>query len=330
MFYRSLKLSSTFAQRGDFSRWDERRLDPSPPYREDPASNSSNAMPYSRRCRTPEKLTYQLARGLALAAAAIVALALERWRPHERLRHAWGTNLGLWGVDTLVVAVVCGACGWVVAVWTAERGFGLLAYLGAGPLVAVAVGILGLDAVSYLWHRANHQLPLLWRFHQVHHADTSLHVTTALRFHPGELLLALPVRLAAVIALGVPPEGVLLFEVIFGVANLLEHGNFDLPRSVESTAQRLFITPALHRGHHASDWQELNTNFGTVFSAWDRLGRTFRRGDGERRVVTGLPDWDRSRAPSLWECLRLPVARRSARSSCSPIRSSMARGGTRH
>ena len=255
---------------------------------------------------------FQLTRGLALAATVLLALALERWRPHQRLRPAWGTNVGLWALDTLVIAVVCGACGWVVAAWAAERGLGLLAWLGTTPWAAVAVGILGLDAISYLWHRANHQVPLLWRFHQVHHADASFHVTTALRFHPGELLLALPVRLAAVVALGVPPEGVLLFEVVFGVANLLGHGNFDLPRRLEPTVQRLFITPALHRGHHAANWQELNTNFGTLFSTWDRLGGTFRWGDGERRVVTGLPDWDRGRAPSLSESLLLPIRGRRA------------------
>ena len=256
--------------------------------------------------------TYQLARGVALAAAVVLALALERWRPHERLRPAWGTNVGLWAIDTLVTAVVCGACGWVVAAWAADQGFGLLAWLRPGPWTAVAVSILGLDAVSYLWHRANHQVPVLWRLHQVHHADANFHVTTGLRFHPGELLLAFPVRLAAIVALGVPPEGVLLFELLFGVANLLDHGNFDLPRRLEPIVQRLFITPSLHRGHHASDWQELNTNFGTVLSAWDRVGGTFRRSDGERHVVTGLPDWDRARAPSLSEALLLPFRRRRA------------------
>ncbi|NNL65967.1 MAG: sterol desaturase family protein [Myxococcales bacterium] len=259
--------------------------------------------------------TFQLTRGMALAAAVVLALALERLRPHERLRPAWSTNVGLWVVDTLVVAVVCGACGWVVAAWAADRGLGLFAWLGAGPWAAGAAGILGLDIVSYLWHRANHQVPLLWRFHQVHHGDESFHFTTALRFHPGELLLALPVRLAAIVLLGVPPAGVLLFEIVFGVANLLEHGNFDLPRRLEPAVRRLFITPALHRGHHTADWHELNTNFGTVFSFWDRLGGTFRAGDAGRRVTTGLPDWSGPQAPSLSESLRLPFQRRAPRSA---------------
>src|SRR5262245_63815072 len=112
--------------------------------------------------------SYQLARGVGLAAALLLGLGLERWRPHDRLRSAWSTNLGLWAVDSLVTAIVCGACGWVVAAWAAARGLGLLAWLGASPGIAVVVGIIALDAVSYLWHRANHRVPILWRFHQVH------------------------------------------------------------------------------------------------------------------------------------------------------------------
>ncbi|RIL08020.1 MAG: fatty acid hydroxylase [Proteobacteria bacterium] len=253
--------------------------------------------------------TYQLVRILCLAAAIAIGLAMERWRPHARLRPAWRTNLGLWAVDSVAMATVCGACGWIVAAWAASAGLGLLTWAGAGTALAVGVGVLGLDAVSYAWHRANHRLPLLWRFHQVHHGDESFHVTTALRFHPGELLLALPVRLAAIVLLGVPPAGVLVFESIFGVANLLEHGNFDLPRRVEPMVRRLFVTPSLHRGHHASDWRELDTNFGTVFSFWDRVAGTFRASAPDRRVTTGLPDRSTRDATTLSAWLVLPFER---------------------
>jgi sterol desaturase/sphingolipid hydroxylase (fatty acid hydroxylase superfamily) len=255
-------------------------------------------------------MNFQLVRSLGLAAALMVGLAIERWRPHAAIRPAWRTNLGIWAVDSLAMAAVCGACGWTVAAWATSRNLGVLAWAGAGKWWALGIGVLGLDAVSYAWHRANHRLPLLWRFHQVHHGDESFHVTTALRFHPGELLLALPVRLAAVVLLGVPPEGVLLFELIFGAANLLEHGNFDLPRRLEPMVQRLLVTPALHRRHHTSDWRELNTNFGTIFSFWDRLANTFRASDSDRRIPTGLPDWSGTRLPSLSEWLVLPFVRR--------------------
>jgi sterol desaturase/sphingolipid hydroxylase (fatty acid hydroxylase superfamily) len=253
---------------------------------------------------------YQLARSAGMVAALVAGLALERWRPHARLQPAWGTNVGLWAVDAVAMGLVCGACGFVVAGWASERGLGLLPWAGAGSSTAVVLGAVALDAVSYAWHRANHRVRVLWRFHRVHHGDASFHVTTALRFHPGELLLALPVRLAAVVAFGVPPAGILAFELVFGAANVLEHGNFDLPRALDRVLQRALVTPSLHRGHHAADWRELDTNFGTVFSVWDRLAGTFRAGDPERQLATGLPSWSGRLAPSLLESLRLPFFRR--------------------
>jgi sterol desaturase/sphingolipid hydroxylase (fatty acid hydroxylase superfamily) len=255
---------------------------------------------------------YLILRGGVLVLALVLGLALERWRPHAHLQPAWGTNLGLWATDSIVMAIACGACGWTVAAWAASRDLGLLALADAPRWLAIGVGVLGLDAVSYVWHRANHRLPILWRFHRVHHGDQNFHVTTALRFHPGELLLALPVRLATVVILGLPPEGVLAFELIFGVANLIEHGNFNLPHGWERRVRGIVVTPALHRRHHASDWEDLDTNFGTIFSLWDRLAATFRPSAPDRPLVTGLPD----RAPGssgLFEWLALPFARRAGR-----------------
>jgi sterol desaturase/sphingolipid hydroxylase (fatty acid hydroxylase superfamily) len=261
--------------------------------------------------------SYQIARSAGMAAALVAGLALECWRPHARLRPAWSTNLGLWAVDAAAMGLVCGACGWAVAAWASERGLGILAWAGAGPWTAAVLGAVALDAVSYAWHRANHRVRPLWRFHRVHHGDVSFHVTTALRFHPGELLLALPVRLAAVVAFGVPPAGILAFELVFGFANVLEHGNFDLPRALDRALQRALVTPSLHRGHHAADWRELDTNFGTVFSVWDRLAGTFRVGEPERQLATGLPAWSGRDAPSLSESLLLPFAHRSERERAS-------------
>ena len=256
---------------------------------------------------SPES-TYQLVRSAGLGLALLVVLALEHWRPHQRLRPAWATNLGLWGIDALVMTLVCGACGFTLAAWAEGRGIGLLARAGTNDWLAIGLGVLGLDAVSYAWHRANHRVPVLWRFHQVHHADASFHVTTGLRFHPGELLLALPVQLAVILLLGVPPAGVLVFELVFGVANLVEHANLELPRRAELLLRRALVTPSLHRAHHVADWRELNTNFGTIFSVWDRLARTFRGNEPGRHVVTGLPGASRE-PPSLAEELRLPFLR---------------------
>jgi sterol desaturase/sphingolipid hydroxylase (fatty acid hydroxylase superfamily) len=206
------------------------------------------------------------------------------------------------------MALVCGACGFAAAAWAAAAGVGLLNVLSAPPLAAFAATLLALDLVSYAWHRANHRVRLLWRFHRVHHADASFHVSTALRFHPGELLMALPVKLAAILLLGAPPAAVLLFEVVFGIANVLEHGDFDLPRRLERALARVFVTPALHRRHHSTERAERDRNFGTIFSIWDRLARTLRPDDSASRFATGLAGLGVADARSLRAMLAAPLA----------------------
>ncbi len=257
----------------------------------------------------------------ALALVSVLVLLAERlWpaRPQQRVLRStlWSDALHLVFNGHFLGAILYTAgVRWVMP-WV-DAGLDAISLEGVAyrsvaadwPLaVQVLLALLVIDFIQFKVHRLLHRVPALWRFHQVHHADASFHVTTALRFHPGELLLALPVRLAAVVALGVPPAGVLLFEIVFGIANLLEHGNFDLPRRFEPLAQRVVITPALHRAHHVADWRELNTNFGTILSAWDRLAGTLRPSDGARHVVTGLPDWKAGRAPSLSESLFLPLS----------------------
>jgi len=111
---------------------------------------------------------------------------------------------------------------------------------------------------------------------------------------------------------GYTPAGVLVFELVFGVANLVEHGNVELPRRIDLLLRRALITPALHRAHHASEWSELNTNFGTVLSLWDRLAGTFRESEPGRRVATGLPDRRSAAPPTLPESLLLPFTRQRA------------------
>ncbi|MGH7788377.1 MAG: sterol desaturase family protein [Candidatus Binatia bacterium] len=246
----------------------------------------------------------QLTRAVGFVLALNAALALQRWSPHARLRRQRPGNAGLWLINLLVIGVACGGCGFAVARWSAAHDIGLLNHLGAPLWVAAAATLLGLDLVSYGWHRANHRLPVLWRFHQVHHSDAAFTVSTAVRFHPGELLLALPVRLVAVIVLGAPAAAVAIFEVIFTLANFIEHGDIGLSRRLEQPLGQVFVTPALHRRHHSRRRSELDSNFGTVFSFWDRLAGTFGSSSSAVRVDTGLTDMRET--PPLLRALLLP------------------------
>ena len=251
---------------------------------------------------------FQVIRIAGFAAAAGVALALQRLRPHDRQYRARSVNVALWVINGVVMSAVCGACACTVARWAGTAQTGLLNNVAAPAWVSIPVTVLALDFVSYAWHRANHRIPPLWRFHQVHHSDSSFTVSTAVRFHPGELLLSLPIRLLAVVLIGAPAMAVVVFEVFFAFANLFEHGNIGLPLRFEQGVAGLLVTPALHRRHHASRRPELDSNFGTILTLWDRLLGTYGRSSSAARFETGLPSG--ARAHTLREALLLPLATR--------------------
>jgi len=236
-----------------------------------------------------DERSFQLLRVVGFILAVALAFLLQRLTPHARLRGSWPVNGGLWLLNAVVVGLACGACAFSVADWAARDHVGLLSWMPMPAWLSVIATIIALDLVSYAWHRANHRVGPLWRFHQVHHSDPTFTTSTGLRFHPGELLLSLPIRLLAVVVLGAPVVGVLAFEVVFTFANLVEHGDIDLPQRSERVLGRVFVTPALHRRHHTRMGPERDTNFGTVFSGWDRLFGTYTPSDSTVRVDTGLP-----------------------------------------
>lgn len=235
------------------------------------------------------EIEFQIIKSLGFVLAFVLAVGLQRWAPHRVLAGSWRANSGLWALDAALLGVVCAGCACTVSRWASDTGVGLLNQGVVSVWVATAVSVLGLDVVSYFWHRANHRVQFLWRFHQAHHSDSDYTVTTALRFHPGELLLALPLRLAVVAALGLPIVGVIVFEVIFAWANFFEHGNINLPRGIERTLGRLFVMPAHHRQHHSRESRLLDTNYATIFSFWDRLFGSYGATRSDAMVETGLP-----------------------------------------
>src|SRR5262249_56739061 len=157
-------------------------------------------------------------------------------------------------------------CGFTAARWAQGAEFGLLNAVPLPVWAAIPATLGLLDLVSYGWHLANHRVAPLWRLHQVHHSDPTFTVSTGLRFHPGELLLSLPVRIAAVVLIGASVEAVLIFEVGFAFANLIEHGDIDAPRDLQRALRRLLGTPALHRPPHTPQGAAPNSNFRAILS----------------------------------------------------------------
>jgi sterol desaturase/sphingolipid hydroxylase (fatty acid hydroxylase superfamily) len=229
----------------------------------------------------------------------------QRVRPRaERL----GVNVLLAVIAALVVRLAVVPVGLAVAAVAERRGFGLLHWLALPTTIAWIAGLLLLDYTMYLWHRLNHRVPLLWRFHLVHHTDLDLDVSTALRFHAGELLLSCGWRAAQVAVIGPPVALVIVFEVVFETATAFHHSNWRLPLALDRALAALVVTPRMHGIHHSTLEAETNSNWSVMLSCWDRLHRTLRlERHGEPPLVIGLPAY---RTPlGAWRLLALPFAR---------------------
>lgn len=230
--------------------------------------------------------------GLLVLAVLFVAETLaplrRRVRPRSE-RLAVNTTLAVLAAVVVRLAIVPVG---IAAATAADRGgFGLLHWLTAPSAIAWVAGVLLLDYTMYVWHRLNHRVPVLWRFHLVHHTDLDLDVTTALRFHAGELLLSCGWRAAQVAVIGPPVALVVAFEVVFEAATAFHHSNWRLPAALERVLVMVIVTPRMHGVHHSTRERETNSNWSAMFSCWDRLHRTRRIERAGDALTIGLPGY---------------------------------------
>ena len=175
-----------------------------------------------------------------------------------------------------------------VAAWAEQRGVGLFHWLHLPRLLAGILGFLVMDWTYYWWHYANHFVPFFWRFHNVHHTDLDLDVSTAARFHFGEIILSVPFRVLVVGLFGIPFFALLIFEIVFESATLFHHSNWRLPLGLERFLNRVIVTPRMHGIHHSIVQRETNSNWGTIFCWWDKLHRTLRRDIAQNEITIGV------------------------------------------
>ena len=267
-------------------------------------------------------LDQALALKSGIVVAAFLAFALwERWRPAvasplllrlgSSTRAAWrrlARNLGLFGLNALLAPLIVLPITW----WAGGFSLGLRPdALSGWP--GLVLDILILDFWIYWWHRANHELPLLWRFHQVHHLDELLDTTSAVRFHFGEVVLSALARVPVIIALDIPLAAVVIFEGLVLAGALFHHSDARIPPGLERMLSRVIITPSIHWVHHHAIRADTDSNYGTIFSFWDRL---FRSRSRTRRFPDMKIGVERMRDRPL---LRLLVAPFGAQPPASPV-----------
>ena len=249
-------------------------------------------------------------RGFIGVGGLLLLLLIENVQPFRKpvdLRwRRYTINFFLTGSNTLLLSLLLGGL-LVSAYHSLEwQRFGLLHRLGIGDWPNVLLTVVWLDAVTYWWHRAYHGLPLMWRMHRVHHSDRDLDVTTSGRFHLTEMALSAVFRLGVIALWGPLVSAVVIFEIVFGLFNQLEHANIQLPPRLDRWLRAVFVTPAMHRVHHSHVPEHTNSNYSTVFSWWDRCFGTYRVIPQQGALVIGLPEYPRSEDVTLGKVLAMP------------------------
>ncbi len=258
-------------------------------------------------------MTREVAYRIGVFLIVFVIMALwELMAPRRRLTvsklERWMNNLSIIAIDNLVVYLLMPAIAIKTALAAQQHGWGLLNNLELPYFASLVIGVLFLDMVIYLQHLMFHAVPLLWRFHMMHHADLDIDVTTGLRFHPVEILISMGIKVAAVAAMGPPVISVLIFEIILNATAMFNHSNVRMPEKIDAFLRLLVVTPDMHRVHHSVTIRETNSNFGFNFPWWDRIFGTYRAqpAAGHEGMTIGLAQYrDRSQV-TLPRLLVLP------------------------
>ncbi|MGX9462266.1 sterol desaturase family protein [Shewanella sp. A14] len=205
----------------------------------------------------------------------------------------WVGNFGLLIIASVMARLLLplGLTGF--ALYTNQMQWGLLHAIDLPLWLDISISVLLLDMLIYWQHRLFHRIPLLWRLHKVHHADRHVDSSTALRFHPFEMIISIGIKALAIIVLGIPAEAVILFEILLNGFAIFNHANIRLPQPIENAARYVLVTQALHRIHHSQIMAESNTNFGFSIIWWDRLFGTYTSAASkpDDEIDIGLTDY---------------------------------------
>jgi len=252
--------------------------------------------------------------GPFLAAFALIGF----WETFAPLRASPVSTPRRWLLNALLMAstnaaqvIVLRSSPGLAALAASSSGFCLMPKLPWPPAALWLLTILALDLIRYAQHWLMHRVDLLWRIHQVHHADPHYDMTTGLRFHPLESVIVNGSYLAAIALLAPPVAAVLAVEAAAAVQALFAHANADLPAPLERWVRRVWVTPTLHRVHHSADRCEQNRNFGMLFPLWDRLLGTYLATPSRpaRTMPIGLAELPLTQSSSLLAMLTLPFRR---------------------
>ncbi|MDQ6800430.1 MAG: sterol desaturase family protein [Acidobacteriota bacterium] len=225
-----------------------------------------------------------------------------------KLRHVI-RNLTVGVTSLAILTLLQGPVLVPIAEWAARQRVGLLNRVAIQTPFDTIVAILLLDYTLWWWHRANHLVPFLWRFHLPHHVDLDLDASTSLRFHFGELTLSIAYRTMQILLIGTSVFHLWFWQTILFASILFHHSNVRLPLGFERVLVRLIVTPRMHGIHHSDRLKETNSNWSSLLSVWDHLHRTMVLNVPQSEITIGVPAYEDSSEVTIGKVLLLPFRR---------------------
>lgn len=253
----------------------------------------------------PEYLSTALLTGIFLLFMLIEAVIPLRQRKRSWIRRII-VNACMSAVAFVVGTFVVRSVSMNLIDRTSEHEFGLLHVLRLPLGVQFIAGFLLMDLTFYYWHRVNHVVPLLWRFHNVHHIDPDMDVSTSFRFHFVEIFYSTGFRVLQVGLIGIAPITYVVYEILFQCATMFHHSNMRLPIRVERWLNKIVVTPRMHGIHHSAVRGETNSNYSVIFRWWDAIHRSLRLGVHQAEITIGVPGYQEPGDNGLWHLICLP------------------------
>jgi sterol desaturase/sphingolipid hydroxylase (fatty acid hydroxylase superfamily) len=224
-------------------------------------------------------------------------------RPTLPRRKRWFDNLTLTSINNVILYISFASPMAVLASRYSGDKTGLLESLMGRSAAAALVALLIMDLSLYLWHLANHKVAFLWRFHRVHHSDLNMDVSTATRFHVGELAMGTAIKALWIVMLGLSLGKIAFFEAMVLLSTQFHHSSLRVPARLEKVYWLVFVPPSMHRIHHSVIIRERDSNYGVIFSIWDRILGTLITDvdqDGIRIGIGAYRRYDELRVPQLF------------------------------
>jgi sterol desaturase/sphingolipid hydroxylase (fatty acid hydroxylase superfamily) len=221
----------------------------------------------------------------------------------------WINNLGLALFNSILIQLLFSSAIVSTAVYVHIHKLGILNMVDAPSWLKILVTVALMDFMLYVWHLLNHEVPLLWRFHRVHHSDLNMDVSTATRFHFGELSISAVIKISLIFFLGASSLGVLIFESLLVLCAQFHHSSLKVPKWFETILWILFVPPSMHRIHHSVIIKERNTNYGTIFSLWDRILGTLLSKVNQARIHIGVGAYQRADGLNFFHLMAMPFTK---------------------